>query len=166
MSQINKYAMCKHNNIVTDAPSIRLTFLSQKYILMIYRLLEFGSINCVCHVRKLKYKLSSNSVTDNFKFIIWILSYKICDVFAKKVNLIKICTVRHIRIKIIHGNQNVFSVLIWVGRNENIWLFPSISLLINSNKKKVSNMFVQDGHHYWELKFLQITIMCTEIEWD
>jgi hypothetical protein len=59
MSQINKYAMCKHNNIVTDAPSIRLTFLSQKYILMIYRLLEFGSINCVCHVRKLKYKLSS-----------------------------------------------------------------------------------------------------------
>ena len=28
----------------------------------------------------------------------------------------RICTIRHVRIKIIHGNQNVFWVLTWVGR--------------------------------------------------
>ena len=37
----------KHNIIATDAPLIRLTFPSLKYMLMSYRLLEFGSINCV-----------------------------------------------------------------------------------------------------------------------
>jgi len=41
--------MCKHNINVTGAPSIRLTFPSLKYMLMSYRLFEFGSINCVRH---------------------------------------------------------------------------------------------------------------------
>ena len=85
-----------------------------KHIRYLFFLLELISKDM--DVNRHIFSLFINSVTDNFKFIIWILSYKICDVFAKKVNLIKICTVRHIRINIIHGNQNVFSVLTWVGR--------------------------------------------------
>jgi hypothetical protein len=53
---------------------------------------------------------------------IW--QHKLCATLSANINInyrlpIKvyyhICTVRHIRIRIIHGSQNVFRVLTWVG---------------------------------------------------
>ena len=54
---------------------------------------------------------------------IW--QHKLCATFSANINInnclpikvyYSICTLRHIRIKIIHGSQNVFWVLTWVGR--------------------------------------------------
>ena len=53
--------------------------------------------------------------------------HKLCATLSSNVNIninyrlpikeyYRICTVRHIRIGIIHGSQNVFWVLTWVGR--------------------------------------------------
>jgi hypothetical protein len=53
---------------------------------------------------------------------IW--QHKLCATLSANVNInyrlpikvyYRICTLRHIRIEIIHGSQNVFSVLTWVG---------------------------------------------------
>jgi hypothetical protein len=53
---------------------------------------------------------------------IW--QHKLCAKLSANVNInyrlpikvyYRICTVRHIRIEIIHGSQNVFGVLTWVG---------------------------------------------------
>jgi hypothetical protein len=53
---------------------------------------------------------------------IW--QHKLCATLSASVNInyifpikvyYRICTVRHIRIEIIHGSQNVFWVLTWVG---------------------------------------------------
>jgi hypothetical protein len=53
---------------------------------------------------------------------IW--QHKLCATFSASVNInysfpikeyYRICTVSHIRIEIIHGNQNVLCVLTWVG---------------------------------------------------
>jgi hypothetical protein len=50
--------------------------------------------------------------------------HKLCATFSANVNInyrlpIKvydhICSLRHIKIKINHGSQNVFSVLTWIG---------------------------------------------------
>jgi hypothetical protein len=53
---------------------------------------------------------------------IW--QHKLCATLSASVNnyrlpikvYYRICTLRHIRIEIIHGSQNVFWVLTWVGR--------------------------------------------------
>jgi len=54
---------------------------------------------------------------------IW--QHKLCAKLSANVNIshrlpikvyYRICTLRHIRIKIIHGRQNLFWVLTWVGR--------------------------------------------------
>ena len=56
---------------------------------------------------------------------IW--QHKLCATYSASVNInnrlpikvyYRICTLRHIRIEIIHGNQNVFWVLTWIGRYE------------------------------------------------
>jgi hypothetical protein len=53
---------------------------------------------------------------------IW--QHKLCATYSINVNInnrlpikiyYRICTLRHIRIEIIHGSQNVFSALTWVG---------------------------------------------------
>ena len=45
---------------------------------------------------------------------IW--QHKLRATLSATVNInYRICTLRHIRIEIIHGNQNVFRVLTWVG---------------------------------------------------
>jgi hypothetical protein len=53
---------------------------------------------------------------------IW--QHKLCATLSASVNIncrlpikvyYRICTVRHIRIEMIHGSQNVFLVLTWVG---------------------------------------------------
>jgi hypothetical protein len=53
---------------------------------------------------------------------IW--QHKLCATLSASVNInyclpikvyYRICTVRHIRMEIIHGSQNVFWVLTWVG---------------------------------------------------
>jgi hypothetical protein len=84
----------KHNIIVTDAPSIRLTFP----VIKVY-VDELSSVQ------------------------IW--QHKLCATLSANVNIIyclpikvyyRICTVRHIRMEIIHGSQNVFRAFKWVGR--------------------------------------------------
>jgi hypothetical protein len=71
-----------------------LTFPSYMYMLINYRLLEFGSIKCVCAT------LSANvNINDRLPIKVYY----------------RICTLRHIRIEISHGTQNVFWVLTWVG---------------------------------------------------
>ena len=63
---------------------------------------------------------------------IW--QHKLCATLSTNVNInyclpikvyYRICTLRHIRIKIIHGSQNVFWVLTWVGGWRGI-KFPNI----------------------------------------
>jgi hypothetical protein len=53
---------------------------------------------------------------------IW--QHKLCATFSANVNIncrlpikvyYRICTLRHIRIEINHGSQNVFRVLTWIG---------------------------------------------------
>ena len=53
---------------------------------------------------------------------IW--QHKLCETFSANVNInyrlpikvyYRICTLRHIRIEINHGSQNVFRALTWVG---------------------------------------------------
>ena len=50
--------------------------------------------------------------------------HKLCATFSASINInyhlpikvyYRICTLRHIRIKINHGSQNVFRVLTWIG---------------------------------------------------
>ena len=71
---------------------------------------------------------------------IW--QYKMCATYSANVNInnrlpikvyYRICTLRHIRIEINHGSQNVFWVLTWVGR---YWYFvPS-----QRRGKKITNI--------------------------
>ena len=72
-------------------------------------------------------------VTD---FLVWsnLAASIVCDIFHKRKNInyrlpikvyYRICTLRHIRIKIIHGSQNVLRVLTWVGGWRGI-KFPNI----------------------------------------
>ena len=83
---------CTHNIIVTDAPSIRLTFPVIKV-----HVDEFSSARIWQH--KLCETLSANI---NINHCLPIKVYY------------RICTLRHIRIQTIHGSQNVFRVLTWV----------------------------------------------------
>jgi hypothetical protein len=55
----------------------------------------------------------------------WIWQHKLCATLSANVNInyrlpikvyYRICTLRHIKIKINNGKQNVFWVLTWVGR--------------------------------------------------
>ena len=109
--------------------------------------------------------LPTHIKTENTFWFPWIILILICLTVQILIRFTFLAKTSQILYDNIHIINLKLSVTLFIN-NENICLFPSISLLINSNKKKVSNMFVQDGHHYWELKFLQITIMCTEIEWD
>ena len=61
---------------------------------------------------------------------IW--QYKLCATLSATVNInyrlpikvyYRICTLRHIRIEIIHGSQNVFWVLTWVGRYRSLQVY-------------------------------------------
>ena len=63
-----------------------------------------------------------NVHVDELSARIW--QYKLCVTLSASVNInyhlpikvfYRICTLRHIRIKINHGSQNVFWVLTWVG---------------------------------------------------
>jgi hypothetical protein len=54
----------------------------------------------------------------------WIWQHKLCATLSANVNInyrlpikvfYRICTLRHIRIEINHGSQNVFWVLTWIG---------------------------------------------------
>jgi len=95
---------CKHNIIVTDAGcSINTTDFP---VVKVY-VTDFPVVKV--HVDEL-----SSART-------WY--HKLCTTLSVNINyrlLIKvyyrICTVRHIRIEIIYGSQNVFRVLTWVGR--------------------------------------------------
>ena len=80
--------------------------------------------------------------------------HKLCATLSSNVNInyrlpIKvyycICTLRHIRIKINHGSQNVFWVLTWVGRYQ---------LLINTNIcQPMLKLKTHSGFHDLFLKY-------------
>jgi hypothetical protein len=70
--------------------------------------------------------------------------HKLCAIFSANVNInyrlpikvyCRICTLRHIRIEINHGSQNVFSVLTWIGDINKF--YPSLlardKILISAN---------------------------------
>jgi hypothetical protein len=71
-----------------------------------------------------KYAHFNNKSFTNSVEICLILINKLCATLSANVNIYyRICTFRQIRIEIIHGSQNVFWVLTWVGR-----------ILVNWNK--------------------------------
>ena len=95
----------KHNIIVTDAPSIWLTFSGK--VVKVY-------VTDFLVVKVHGDELSSARI--------W--QHKLCTTLSANVNInyclpnkvyYHICTVRHITIEIIHGGQNVLWVLTWVG---------------------------------------------------
>jgi hypothetical protein len=87
--------MYQHNIIVTAVPSIK-NFQSQKHMLMNYRLSKFGRLN--------------NDRTANLRPINCVLpcpqTYIQITTFSIKVYY-RICTVRHIRIKIFYSYINI-----------------------------------------------------------
>jgi hypothetical protein len=88
---------CKHNIIVTDYKcSINTTDFS------------------VVKVHVTDFPVVKVHVDELSSARIW--QHKLCVTLSTSVNInYRICTVRHIRIEIIHGSQNVFLVLTWVG---------------------------------------------------
>ena len=87
----------------------------------IYRLSKISLAHAPVHVTD--FPVVNVHVDEISSARIW--QHKLCAILSASVNInyylpikvyYRICTLRHIRIEIIHGSQNVFWVLTWVGR--------------------------------------------------
>ena len=107
---------CKRYNINSNITSF-FRFVNKR---VIYRLSIISLAHVPVHVTD--FPFVNVHVEELSSARIW--QHKLCATLSASVNInyrlpikvyYRICTLRHIRIEIIHGNQNVFWVLTWVG---------------------------------------------------
>ena len=108
---------CIVNSIVNSNMTSFFRFVNKRAI---YQLGIISLAHVLVHVTD--FPIVNVHVDELLSAQIW--QYKLCATFSANINInyrlpikvyYRICTLRHIRIKIIHGSQNVFWVLTCVG---------------------------------------------------